>query len=235
MRLQTCLTGIVVAALVSTATWAQTSDGGTSKSDPFEGWNRVVFTFNEAVDAAVLKPVALAYQSVVPSLVRAGVDNFFSNLGNVWTVVNLVLQAKPQPAVETGFRFLTNTFFGLGGLLDVAGELNIERRNEDLGQTLGWWGVPAGPYLVLPLLGPSTLRDVAARTIDSKASLTRQVWSEPADRNGAAVLQVINLRSNLLGAGKLLDDIALDKYSLFRDGFLARRRNQVYDGDPPDE
>jgi len=127
-----------------------------SPNDPFEGFNRSVFSFNETVDNAVLKPVATGYQKVVPQFVRTSVDNFFANLGDAWSAVNLVLQAKPVPAIEMGMRFVFNSTLGLGGLFDIAGDAGMERRNEDFGQTLGRWGVGPGPYLVLPILGPST-------------------------------------------------------------------------------
>lgn len=203
-------------------------------SDPFEDFNRSVFSFNEAVDNAVLKPVATAYQKVVPQFVRTSVDNFFANLGDAWSAVNLVLQAKPQPALETGMRFVFNSTLGLGGLFDIAGEAGMERRNEDFGQTLGWWGVRPGPYLVLPILGPSTVRDSAALAADFQAAPA--AWfQERRDQVGVSVLQVVSTRARLLSATRTIDDIALDKYLLIRDGFLVRRRNQVYDGNPPEE
>jgi phospholipid-binding lipoprotein MlaA len=203
-------------------------------NDPFEGFNRSVFSFNEAVDAAVLKPVATGYQKVVPQFVRTGVDNFFGNIGDAWSAINHLLQAKPAAAFEMGLRFGFNTVFGLGGLLDIAGEAGIERRSEDFGQTLGRWGLGPGPYLVLPLLGPSTVRDTAALPLDLRASPTALV-DEPRDQFGIATLQIISTRARFLSASRTIDDIALDKYSLIRDGFLVRRRNQVYDGNPPDE
>ena len=203
--------------------------------DPFEPFNRKVYAFNDAVDTAVVKPAAQLYRAVVPELVRTGIDNVFGNLGDVWSAVNLVLQAKPQKALETGMRFGTNTVFGLLGLVDVASELGLQRQTEDFGQTLGVWGVGSGPYLMLPLLGPSTVRDASALVLDFKASPSNLVLSEARDRNGASVLGLLNTRSNLLDAGRVLDDIALDKYTFLRDAFLARRRNQVYDGDPPDD
>ena len=139
--------------------------------DPFEPLNRQVSQFNEGVDDAVLKPVATVYKNGVPPLVRTGVSNFFGNLGDVWSFVNSVLQFKFQNAAENFMRLNVNTFFGLGGILDIASELNIERHKEDFGQTLGRWGVPAGPYLVLPLLGPSTVRDTVALPVDYKGDL----------------------------------------------------------------
>ena len=208
---------------------------GTHRSDPWERLNRRIYGFNEAVDAAVLKPVALGYRAVVPEFLRTGIDNMFGNLGDAWSAVNLLLQAKPKPALEMGMRVVTNSVFGLAGFLDIAEEAGLSRQNEDFGQTLGTWGVQSGPYLMLPLLGPSTLRDTAALPVDMKASPSAIAFKEVRDQNGATVLSIINTRTKLLNASKMLDDVALDKYILLRDAYLSRRRSQVYDGDPPDE
>jgi len=210
-----------------------TTPGGDPR-DPFEGFNRSVFSFNESVDKAVLKPVATGYEKVVPQFVRDRVDSFFANLGDAWSAVNLLLQAKPVPALETGMRFAFNSTLGLGGLFDIAGDAGMERRNEDFGQTLGRWGVGPGPYLVLPILGPSTVRDTSALAADFQAAPA--AWfQERRDQVGVTALQVISTRARLLSATRQIDDIALDKYLLIRDGFLVRRRNQVYDGNPPEE
>lgn len=206
-----------------------------SNKDPLEGINRVMFAINDAIDVAVLKPAAQAYTAVMPGWARTGVDNFFGNLGDLWSGVNHLLQAKPARALDHGLRFAVNSSLGLGGLLDIASEAGIERQREDFGQTLGWWGIGPGPYLVLPLLGPATLRDIAAAPVDARGGLTGRIWHQESDRYGVTLLSVLNLRANLLGTTRLLDDVALDKYVLVRDGYLSRRRNQVYDGDPPDE
>lgn len=204
--------------------------------DPWEGYNRSMFGFNEAVDGALIKPAAEAYQAIVPNLVRTGIANVLGNIGDAWTSVNLLLQAKPRQALEMGMRVVVNTGFGLGGLLDVAEQAGLERFTvEDFGQTLGFWGVHSGPYLVLPLLGPSTLRDTGAMLLDLPDGGPSLVWQEPRDRNAATVLQVLNTRVRLLNAGRVLDDIALDKYILLRDAYMARRRSLLYDGEPPDE
>jgi len=205
-----------------------------SPNDPFEDFNRSVFSFNEAVDAAVLKPVATGYEKVVPQFARTGVDNFFANLNDAWSAVNLVLQAKPLSGIETGMRFVFNSTFGMGGLIDIAGDIGMERRNEDFGQTLGRWGVGPGPYLVLPILGPSTVRDSASLVADFYVAPSSWFDSSGAQW-GLAILQLISTRARLLSATRTIDDIALDKYLLIRDGFLVRRRNQVYDGNPPEE
>ena len=202
-------------------------------SDPLEGWNRVVFGFNEGLDAALLKPVATGYKAAVPELVRNGVGNVFGNIGDAWSAINQLLQGKPVAAAQMGMRVATNTLFGIAGLFDVAGDLGIERQPEDFGQTLGRWGVPAGPYIVLPLLGPSSLRETAAMPLDLQwrpAALSQ----DSATRIGLSTLQLIDVRAGLLGASRLVDEIALDKYVFIRDGYLSRRRSLVYDGDPPE-
>jgi phospholipid-binding lipoprotein MlaA len=202
-------------------------------NDPFEPVNRAIFGFNEAIDSAVLVPVAKGYQNVVPELVRSGVNNFFGNFGDGWSAINQALQGKGEAAATMTMRVATNTLFGIGGLFDVASDLGMERQSEDFGQTLGRWGLPAGPYLVWPLLGPSNARDTAGRPLDL-------AWSPSAlvnDAGGAAGLSALNLvdtRANLLSASRVVDGIALDKYSFIRDAYMTRRRNLVYDGDPPD-
>jgi len=202
-------------------------------ADPFEPFNRSVSNFNEQVDNAVIKPVATAYVKVLPSMVRTGVSNFFGNLGEVWNFTNSVLQLNPQRSAETFMRLNVNTFFGLGGLLDIATEVGIDRHNEDFGQTLGRWGVPPGPYVVLPILGPSTLRDTAAFPADRFGDAFRYVPNIEV-RNYLTTLRLVDLRSGYLRAGQLLDDAALDKYSFTRDAWLQKRRSDVFDGNPPD-
>jgi phospholipid-binding lipoprotein MlaA len=207
--------------------------GGTAR-DPLEPFNRSVTRFNDDLDAAFLKPVATAYKEIAPSIVRKGIGNFFGNLGDIWSFVNSVLQLKPQSAVDNFMRINVNTLFGLWGLIDVATEMGIDRHTEDFGQTLGRWGVPAGPYIVLPVLGPSTVRDTLAFGVDLTGDLTRRV--EPkSDRYLLYSLQAIELRASLLRAGSVLDEAALDKYTFLRDVFLQRRRAEIFDGNPPEE
>lgn len=213
---------------------ATTGTAERDPRDPLEGWNRGVFRVNEAVDAAVVKPAATAYSLVVPDLVREGVGNVLGNLGDVWSTANLVLQAKPREALEMGMRIGTNTIFGVGGLFDPASDLGLERQNEDLGQTLGRWGVGPGPFVMLPLLGPSTLRDTVALPVDAQAGASAFVGGS-TDKLALSGLNLLNTRANLLSATRTLDGIALDKYILLRDATFARRRNLVYDGDPPEE
>lgn len=204
-----------------------------SSRDPFERWNRGVSEFNDNVDSLVLKPVAVAYREVTPPLVRTGVSNFFGNLSDFWSFVNSALQFKFQNAADNFMRLNVNTFFGLGGILDVASELNIDRHREDFGQTLGHWGVPAGPYLVLPFLGSSTVRDTIALPVDRRGDPLQDITPQ-ASRNGAYVLRAVDIRSNLLRASSVLDEAALDKYTFTRDAHLQRRRAELFDGNVPD-
>lgn len=206
----------------------------TNPRDPWENWNRKVYVFNETVDEAVLRPVATAYTRVVPELARRGVDNFFGNFYDAWSGVNNLLQGKAEGTVRDGFRVAVNTLIGVFGLFDVATEMGLDRQREDLGQTLGVWGFGPGPYLVLPVLGSSTLRDTAALPLDTAVSPALLV-SDSTARVAVLGLGVVSVRANLLDASRILDDIALDKYTFTRDAFLQRRRSQVYDGDPPDE
>lgn len=224
-----------LAAQLALAGCATTPPGSTAPGDPWERFNRQSFALNEAVDEAAIKPTAQLYQALVPAVVRTGVGNFFGNIGDAWTTVNLFLQAKPASGLNMGMRTAVNTVLGVGGLFDVAEEAGLERfTSEDLGQTLGFWGLQSGPYLVVPLLGPSTLRDTAARLLDVNDSAVSRVWQEPRDHNPAAVVQVLNIRAGLLNASRVFDDIALDKYVLLRDAYLSRRRSLIYDGDPPE-
>lgn len=215
------------------------ADGGAEPApyaanpvDPWERFNRRVFAFNEAVDEAVLKPVAEGYRRVVPQLVRTGIGNVLGNLYDVWSVANHLLQGKVHHGLDMGMRVLTNTLFGLGGLLDPATEMGLVRRSEDFGQTLGRWGMPSGPFLVLPFLGPSSVRDGVGLLADRQVSPS-SLPDRDAARYGVTALEVVQQRALLLGTTALVDQVALDRYSFLRDGYLARRRDLVYDGAPP--
>ncbi len=234
------LAALMGCATVKGADGAGATSGGapsvvrvSNPKDPLEPWNRKVYAFNEALDEAVLKPVARTYVNVMPSFARTGIGNFFGNFGDAWSVVNHFLQGKVQSGLEMTIRVAMNSVLGLGGVLDIASEAGIDRHDEDFGQTLGRWGVPAGAYLVWPLLGPSSLRETAAMPLD-------RGWSPSLVINDGGVVaaltgvQLIDTRARLLNASRLLDDVALDKYVFTRDAYLSRRRSQVYDGDPPD-
>ena len=198
-----------------------------------EPFNRKVYSFNHAVDKAVLKPVAKGYVAVVPQLMRRGVTNFFNNLGVVVTTLNDALQLKGSKVPVDFARFTTNIVFGLGGLIDVASELKIESRNEDFGQTLGYWGVASGPYLVLPLFGPSSTRDAPGLAVDFMLSPTFYWNPDNETRWGLLALDIVDTRANLLEAENFLDTAAMDRYSFLRDSYLQRREYLIHDGSPP--
>lgn len=200
--------------------------------DPWESMNRSVYQFNEVVDTVAIKPAAQLYVKALPSFVRTGVSNFLGNLGDVWSMANSALQLKGQATVETFMRINVNTFFGLGGLLDVATEMRLEKRKEDFGQTLGHWGVKPGPYVVLPLLGPSTLRDTLALPLDMQGDASQR-FSDEATRNALTATRILDIRSGLLQTVDLVKAASLDPYTFVRDGYLQKRRNDIYDGNPP--
>ena len=208
--------------------------GGSEARDPWETLTRGTFAFNDAVDQAVLKPVAEGYVKVVPGFAREGVSNFFGNLEDVGTALNNLLQGKPAQGAGDAGRFLVNTTLGIFGLWDVATPMGLEKHYEDFGQTLGWWGVQPGPYLVLPLLGPSTLRDAPARAVDPSWYYADYVDPEGLWW-GLRALDIVRTRADLLKAEGVLAEAALDRYSFVRDAWWQRRRNQVYDGKPPRE
>ena len=232
MRFASMLLLAATLLLGACATIQNARGGPGQKLDPWESWNRKVFAFNEGLDENFLKPVATVYAKVVPQFVRRSVDNFFGNAADAWSAVNNLLQGKFQFAMEDTVRFTTNSVFGFAGLLDIATEFGLDHRYEDFGQTLGTWGFGAGAYVVWPLFGPSTVRDSIALPLDRSFSPALVIDNGGA-QGGITVLQVINTRANLLGASKLLDDIALDKYSFLRDAYLQRRRSLVFDGDEP--
>ena len=202
--------------------------------DPLESFNRSVFSFNDALDQAVVKPVATAYRDVLPQWMRKGVTNFFDNLEDVWSVVNNGLQGRGRAMGDSMGRVLVNSTIGVLGLVDVASALEIERHSADFGLTLGRWGVGPGPYVVLPILGPYTLREVVALPVDRAGNL---IYTVP-DRetlNTLVVTKAVDVRANLLRAGEVMDEAALDKYSFYRDAYLQRQRSILYDGNPPEE
>jgi phospholipid-binding lipoprotein MlaA len=227
MRLLVALAALLPCACATT--------GANDPRDPWEGLNRATFGFNDAADRAILKPLAEGYTAVVPTFARTGVNNFFDNIADIGTGLNNVLQGKPADGVSDLGRFAVNTVFGVFGLWDVATPLGLEKHNEDFGQTLGVWGVASGPYFVIPLLGPSTARDAPARVVDPQWYYNRAI-----DNNTVTWslwgLDMLRTRANLLKAGSVLDEAgAIDKYTFVRDAWLQRRRNQVYDGNPPRE
>jgi len=200
--------------------------------DPYESMNRQVTDFNDSVDGVVFKPVAKTYALVVPGIVRTGVRNFFGNLGDVWSLANNAAQLKVRATGDTALRIGMNTFLGLGGLFDLATDYGIEKHKSDFGLTLAHWGVPQGPYLVLPLLGPSTLRDASALPLDFRGDLSRQSASSKK-RDATLALKLTDTREGLLKLVDAVKEASLDPYTFTRDAFLQKRRYDLYDGSPP--
>ena len=222
-KVKTVMAVLLVAALA----------GGCASSntpgDPFEGFNRAMFGFNEGVDNAVLKPVATGYRNVVPEPARECVGNVFSNINDVFVAVNSLLQGKVGDAVSDACRVLVNSTVGILGCIDVASKVGLEKHNRDFGQTFGKWGIASGPYLVLPFIGPSNIRDGVGNII--YASLD-PVWANHIPtRNVAYSLRAVNRRSELLTASSAVEDAALDKYAFVRDAFTQRRQSLIDDGD----
>jgi phospholipid-binding lipoprotein MlaA len=206
---------------------------GNSK-DPIEGFNRAMFSFNEGLDAVVIKPVAQGYDAVLPNPIQAGVTNFFGNIADFFIGVNNLLQGKPGQAGSDLFRLAINSTIGVLGVIDVATELGIEKHEEDFGQTFGRWGVGDGAYVVLPVFGSRTVRDTAGLILDMAADPVGNV-DHVATRNTMIALRMVDMRANLLPADKVIEEAALDKYSYERDGYLQRRRSLIHDGNPPRE
>ncbi|MES2297531.1 MAG: VacJ family lipoprotein [Pseudomonadota bacterium] len=215
----------VVASLGACATPA-------NPKDPFEKFNRAMFTFNDTVDQAALKPAATAYKTVVPGFVQTGVGNFFGNLADVWSAVNNLLQGKGQAGMSDVTRVALNSTLGIGGLIDIASDAGLQKHKEDFGQTLGTWGVPSGPYLMLPFLGASTVRDALALPLDARAD--PWAYKRPVRwRNVGVAVRGIDQRATLLDASNLMEEAALDRYEFIRDSFLQRRDSLIDDGDGP--
>ena len=211
-----------------------TLDAPPEPHDPWERLNRTMYGFNDKVDRAVLKPVASAYRFITPDVAEKGVDNFFSNLREVKTILNDLLQFKLLQTLSDTGRLIVNSTIGIGGLFDVAQHMGLEKHNEDFGQTLGKWGVGQGPYLVLPFLGPSSVRDGTGLTVDYAVFPVRQI-DDDATRNTLYLLDIINTRAQLLEAGDIIDAAAYDPYIFLREAYLQRRKNLVHDGNPPPE
>ena len=225
---------LMLSVLMMTACASIQQTERVAKIDPFERVNRVVFSFNETADQYVIKPIAEGYKFVLPELVRTGVTNFFSNINDVLIGANNLLQGKPANAASDIGRFFINSTVGILGLFDVATDMGLDKNREDFGQTLGVWGFSDGPYIVLPFFGASNVRDTVGFVVDVETDFMINTNKLNSDEKIAInSLRIINRRADLLDAGQLLEDAAFDKYSFLRDGYLQRRRNQIYDGDPP--
>ena len=201
-----------------------------SPRDPWEPFNRSVFEFNEGLDKYLLKPVVAAYRFILPEIVRDGIYNFFSNYSDIYTALQNLLQGKPDLAFNDLMRVAVNTIFGLGGLMDLATPGGLPKHKEDWGQTFGVWGLPSGPYVVLPFFGPSTIRDTFGTAADLETDYLFKYIPDVGLRNSITGLRVINARNTFYEAGDLLDGAALDKYSFIRDAYLQRREYQINEG-----
>ena len=205
-----------------------------SKVDPLEPMNRALYQVHDVLDTNIVKPVAESYVSVVPQFMRTGFANVFNNIDDVFSAVNGLLQGKPDKAGNDLGRVMINTMFGLGGLIDVAADLDIERGNEDFGQTFAVWGLPQGPYLFIPLFGPTTVRDGTGVIVRIALGPVGYVPNAPV-RNSIYGVGYVDLRSQALESGSLVDTAALDRYIFIRNAYLQRRRYLIYDGKPPPE
>lgn len=207
-------------------------NGPPDSQDPWERFNRTMYNFNDKFDRAVLKPVAKGYRAVTPDPAEKGIGNFFSNLDDVIVIANDIVQFKPLQALSDTGRFLVNSTLGIAGLFDVATPIGLKKHDEDFGQTLGRWGVGQGPYLVLPFLGSSSVRDGIGLVTDQRINPVREVENSDT-RAGLYLLNIVSLRAGLLEAGDIVDEAAYDPYIFIRELYLQRRQNLVYDGSPP--
>ncbi|MGA7780145.1 MAG: VacJ family lipoprotein, partial [Paraburkholderia sp.] len=224
MKMRTTALALLIAGLASGCATGPDRKPG----DPLEPMNREIFKFNDVLDRTIAQPVAKGYQKVTPQPIRQAISNFFSNLGDLSNVANNLLQLKITDATEDLVRFAFNSTFGLGGLIDWATPAGLPKHHQDFGLTLGRWGVPSGPYLVLPLFGPSSFRDSLGYAVDYRFNLI--TYLEPGVRNPMWIAQFVSARSDLLGASSLLDAAALDKYSFVRDAFTQQRASLLRGG-----
>jgi phospholipid-binding lipoprotein MlaA len=235
MRAALQIIAFCLTALLSVGCATIPPDAGKNPADPWEVYNRHVAEFNDRADEYVFKPLAEGYTKVVPSPVRDCIGNIFRNFGDVRNAINNLLQGKPAEASSDICRVAINTTVGLLGCFDVASKVGLTRNNEDFGQTFGRWGVGPGPYFVLPFLGPSTVRDAVGLVADIYTDPLTYTDLDTGWEIAAWSLRFIDVRAGLLDATRLLEGAALDKYQFIRDGYLQRRRNLIYDGNPPRE
>ena len=219
------------AVIVATLMLGGCATQGNPK-DPIEGFNRAVFAINDGIDQAAIKPVAKGYDAVAPTPLKTGISNFFGNIADVFIGVNNLLQGKVKDGLGDEGRVLVNSTIGILGLIDVASDFGLEKHDEDFGQTFGRWGAGPGAYVVVPFWGPRDVRDTAGLVLDVVADPVGGMHNVAA-RNTLLATRVISDRTALLPAEKVIEEAALDKYSYIRDGYLQRRRSQVYDGSPP--
>ena len=219
---------IVITAIALTGC---ASTPATNPADPLEPINRGIYKFNDTLDKAVIKPVARGYQAAMPAVVKAMISNFFSNLDDIDVTANDLLQFKLAQGFSDGMRFVVNSTIGVFGLIDVASQGSLKKHQQDFGLTLGKWGIGNGPYLVLPILGPSTLRDTVG-LYDGFASPLYQMSNMRA-RNQSYMLRGLSHRAAFLNQERVLDEAMIDPYQFIRESYLLRRRSLIYDGKPP--
>jgi phospholipid-binding lipoprotein MlaA len=216
---------IVCASMIGCASIPAGSE--RSPDDPWEPFNRSVFSFNESLDDYLLKPITKGYRFILPKPAQQGVDNFFGNYRDIYTSANNLLQGNLSMAFSDLMRVVVNTIFGLGGLFDVATPGGLEKHKADFGQTFGVWGIPSGPYVVLPFFGPSNVRDTLGIAVDLETDYLFRLLPDVALRNSLTALRVVNARNNYYEAGDLLEGAALDKYTFTRDAYIQRRQYQI--------
>ena len=228
---------LVLLGLVASMVGCASIPAGVEPSphDPWEPFNRSVFEFNEGLDAYVLKPVVAGYRFVLPEFIRDGIYNFFSNYSDIYTALQNLLQGKPGDAFSDLMRVVVNTTFGLGGLIDMATPGGLPKHKEDWGQTFGVWGIPSGPYVVLPFFGPSSVRDTFGTVADLESDYLFGYVKDIGLRNSITGLRVVNARNTYYEAGDLLDGAAIDKYSFIRDAYIQRREYQINEGREDEE
>jgi len=202
-------------------------------NDPLEPLNRVTLEFNQQLDDWLIRPAAKGYDAAVPPPVRLIIGNVFGNVGDLWSATNNLLQGKPSDAGSDALRFAINTTFGLVGVADLASDFGLPKHKEDFGQTLGRWGLPAGPYVVLPLFGPSSLRDAVGTFAGDVQANPFRTLPDPGARNAITATRLVDARARLLSGDRLFDEISIDRYLFIRDAYLQRRESQIWDGDPP--
>jgi len=222
--------------LVSSSFGCATMPSSVQENDPWERYNRSMYQFNDGLDRTLIKPIAKGYQFILPSFIQTGVSNFFGNLDDFVVIINDILQLKGRQGLQDGIRVITNSSLGLLGIIDVASALGLEKHNEDFGQTLGYWGLPSGPYFVLPLFGSSSLRDSVGIYGDS---LINPLYTNISNEYGntamwsTVALNLVNIRARLLKTSRILDTASLDPYAYSREAYLHRRQNLVHDGAVP--
>jgi len=225
----------LIMSVVLTCSGCATLEGPPNPDDPYESFNRAMYSFNDTLDVYALKPIAKGYQAVTPDAVDKGITNFFSNLDDVIVLINDLFQLKFHQAASDASRIIFNTFFGLLGFIDVSTDFGLPKHNEDFGQTLGYWGLDSGPYLVLPFFGPSSVRDGIGFVVDSLEFDLAINELDDKEMYGTLALRYIDKRADLLSATNIIDETSPDPYSFVRDAWKQRRRNLVFDGAPPDD